>query len=104
MSIGSKDLVAEKLDALSTEALVAELKKAKEELFNLRFQSATGQLDSHGRLRAVKRDIARIYTIIRERELGIRAVPVVEETAPAKSKTTKRAAKGADNSTEEASA
>ena len=49
-----------------------ELKKAKEELFNLRFQSATGQLESNGRLKAVKRDIARIYTVLRERELGIR--------------------------------
>ncbi len=53
------------------ERLVEELRKAKEELFNLRFQSATGQLESHGRLRAVRRDIARIYTIMRERELGI---------------------------------
>ena len=48
--------------------------EAKEELFNLRFQAATGQLESHGRLRAVRKDIARIYTIMRERELGI--VPV----------------------------
>ena len=47
------------------------LKEAKEELFNLRFQAATGQLESHGRLRAVRRDIARIYTVMRERELGI---------------------------------
>ena len=46
-------------------------KKAKEELFNLRFQSATGQLDNHGRLRAVRKDISRIYTEMRERELGI---------------------------------
>jgi large subunit ribosomal protein L29 len=45
--------------------------EAKEELFNLRFQSATGQLENHGRLRAVRKDIARIYTIMRERELGI---------------------------------
>jgi large subunit ribosomal protein L29 len=47
-------------------------------LFNLRFQSATGQLESHGRLKAVKRDIARIYTILRERELGIRTAPTAE--------------------------
>ena len=53
--------------------------KAKEELFNLRFQSATGQLESHGRLRAVRRDIARIYTIMRERELGIRTAPSASE-------------------------
>mgnify|MGYP003897853071 CR=1 FL=1 len=48
--------------------------RRKEELFNLRFQAATGQLESHGRLRTVKKDIARIYTIMRERELGITPV------------------------------
>ena len=61
----------EGLRLLSNEELVAKLKESKEELFNLRFQSATGQLENHGRLRAVKKDIARIYTIMRERELGI---------------------------------
>ena len=53
----------------------AKLREAKEELFNLRFQAATGQLESHGRLRLVKKDIARIYTVVRERELGIRTAP-----------------------------
>ena len=38
---------------------------------HLRFQAATGQLESHGRLRAVRKDIARIYTVLTERELGI---------------------------------
>ena len=61
----------EELRLLSNDDLVARLKENKEELFNLRFQSATGQLENHGRLRAVKKDIARIYTIMRERELGI---------------------------------
>lgn len=75
MSIGTKDLMPSELDAMENERLVEELKKAKEELFNLRFQSATGQLENHGRLKAVKRDIARIYTILRERELGIRTAP-----------------------------
>jgi large subunit ribosomal protein L29 len=84
MTIGSKDLTVDKLDKIEDALLIEELKKAKEELFNLRFQSATGQLESHGRLRAVKRDISRIYTIIRERELGIRAVPA--PAAPAKAK------------------
>jgi len=51
--------------------LERQLREAKEELFNLRFQAATGQLESHGRLRTVRRDIARIYTVLRERELGI---------------------------------
>ena len=71
MAVGSKDLVSENLRGLDDDRLVDELRKAKEELFNLRFQSATGQLDNHGRLRAVKKDIARIYTEMRERELGI---------------------------------
>ena len=97
MAVGSKDLTSEQLRGLGDDRLVDELKKAKEELFNLRFQSATGQLESHGRLRAVKRDIARIYTVIRERELGIRATPVAE--AP-KAKKTK--AKKADDATEAA--
>jgi len=51
--------------------LSSKLSEAKEELFNLRFPGATGQLEHHGRLRAVRKDIARIYTILRERELGI---------------------------------
>ena len=55
--------------------LATKLREAKEELFNLRFQAATGQLESHGRLRTVKKDIARIYTVVRERELGIRSTP-----------------------------
>ena len=75
MAVGSKELAPVELDTFENDRLLDELKKAKEELFNLRFQSATGQLESHGRLRAVKRDIARIYTVIRERELGIRATP-----------------------------
>jgi large subunit ribosomal protein L29 len=83
MVVGSKELAPFELDTFENDRLIDELKKAKEELFNLRFQSATGQLESHGRLRGVKRDIARIYTVIRERELGIRATPVATE-APAK--------------------
>ena len=71
MAIGSKDLASKELRGLDDDRLVDELRKAKEELFNLRFQSATGQLDNHGRLRAVRKDIARIYTEMRERELGI---------------------------------
>ena len=52
------------------------LKKSKEELFNLRFQNATGQLDNSSRIKTVKRDIARMYTVLRERELGITESPV----------------------------
>ncbi len=69
MAIGTKGLEAKELDLLDDAALVAELEKAKKELFNLRFQAASGQLETHGRLKAVRRDIARIYTILREREL-----------------------------------
>jgi large subunit ribosomal protein L29 len=43
----------------------------KEELFNLRFQMATGQLDNPTRIREVRKDIARAKTVLRERELGI---------------------------------
>jgi large subunit ribosomal protein L29 len=75
MAVGSKELAPAELDTMDDERLASELRKAKEELFNLRFASATGQLESHGRLKAVRRDIARIYTILRERELGIRTAP-----------------------------
>lgn len=106
MAVGSKELAPAQLDGFDNERLVEELRKAKEELFNLRFQSATGQLENHGRLRAVKRDIARIYTVLRERELGIRSVvapaPVVE--APAKKKAAKKADKKAEPETETVSA
>jgi large subunit ribosomal protein L29 len=71
MSVGTEALELRKLE---DDELVTKLREAKEELFNLRFQAATGQLESHGRLRAVRRDIARIYTIMRERELGISTV------------------------------
>ena len=68
MSAGTRP---KELRGVEDDELVTKLREAKEELFNLRFQAATGQLESHGRLRAVRKDIARIYTIMRERELGI---------------------------------
>jgi large subunit ribosomal protein L29 len=71
---------ATELRNLGEEELAEKLKEAKEELFNLRFQAATGQLESHGRLRTVRREIARIYTVMRERELGIIAAPVEATT------------------------
>ncbi len=67
----AKQLAAADLRASSEEELESRLAEAKIELFNLRFQAATGQLESHGRLRAVRKEIARIYTVKRERELGI---------------------------------
>ena len=60
---------------LTDEELVARLREAKEELFNLRFQMATGQMDNNRRLRTVRHDIARIYTVMRERELGLSGSP-----------------------------
>jgi large subunit ribosomal protein L29 len=67
----AKALAAADLRASTEQELDDKLAEAKIELFNLRFQAATGQLESHGRLRAVRREIARIYTVKRERELGI---------------------------------
>jgi large subunit ribosomal protein L29 len=78
MSTGTK---ATDLRLLDDDELSAKLTEAKEELFNLRFQAATGQLESHGRLRAVRKDIARIYTLVRERELGIETVERPEGAA-----------------------
>jgi large subunit ribosomal protein L29 len=73
--MASQRTAAHELDEMTNADLESRLRESKEELFNLRFQSATGQLESHGRLRTVKRDIARIYTVVRERELGIRQAP-----------------------------
>jgi large subunit ribosomal protein L29 len=64
-------LTAAELRNLGRDELLSKLGEAKEELFNLRFQAATGQLESHGRLRAVRKDIARIYTVMSERALAI---------------------------------
>jgi len=65
----------DELRELHDDELETRLREAKEELFNLRFQMATGQLDNNRRLRTVKHDIARIYTILRERELGLSVAP-----------------------------
>ena len=67
----AQGLTAADLRSSTEEELDGKLAEAKTELFNLRFQAATGQLESHGRLRAVRKEIARIYTVKRERELGI---------------------------------
>ncbi len=62
---------AEEVRSLTDEELLTSLRESKEELFNLRFQVATGQLDNNRRLQTVRRDIARVYTVMRQRELGI---------------------------------
>lgn len=66
-----RPMKAKDLRDLSTEEIEHKINDLKEELFNLRFQLATGQLDNPMRIRAVRKDIARAQTILRERELGI---------------------------------
>ena len=86
--MASTTSTAVELRTLTDDDLGQQLREAKEELFNLRFQAATGQLESHGRLRSVRRDIARIYTVMRERELGITddvPEPAGSDNAPATS-------------------
>ncbi|MEO9221465.1 MAG: 50S ribosomal protein L29 [Mycobacteriaceae bacterium] len=70
---------AAELRELTGEELISKLRESKQELFNLRFQTATGQLDNNRRLRTVRHDIARIYTVMRERELGLAAAPAGDE-------------------------
>jgi len=67
----ARSTTAADLRALSDDDLETRLRESKEELFNLRFQVATGQLDNNRRLQQVRRDIARVYTVMRERELGL---------------------------------
>lgn len=76
-------VTAAELRELNNEELVQRLKEGKEELFNLRFQMATGQLENNRRLRTVRKDIARIYTIMRERELGLAGSPESAEEGAA---------------------
>jgi large subunit ribosomal protein L29 len=64
-------LKTSEIRALNNEELLTKLQEAHEELFNLRFRLATRQLENHREIPRVKRRIARIETIIRERELGI---------------------------------
>ena len=77
----AKTATAGELRGQSQAELKAKVTELKEELFTLRFQSATGQLESHGRLRAVRKDIARIYTVLQERMLGITDDPELGESA-----------------------
>lgn len=68
-----KPMKVKEVRDLTNEELVSKLNHLKEELFNLRFQLATNQLDNPTRIREVRRSIARVKTIIRERELKARA-------------------------------
>ena len=77
--MADKGLTTADLDAMDAAQLSKELEKAKAELFNLRFSQAVGSLEDHGRMKVVRRHIARIYTISRERELGFRTAPTTKE-------------------------
>ncbi|KFI72235.1 50S ribosomal protein L29 [Bifidobacterium minimum] len=81
MSVGTADYSIKNLNEKTTSEIEDFLKKSKEEMFNLRFQSATGQLENSARLKAVRHDIARMYTVLRERELGISQEPEAPATA-----------------------
>lgn len=65
----SKDYVQE-LNGLTTEKLLDRKKELKEQLFNLRFQLATGQLENTASLKQVRKDIARVKTVLRQQELN----------------------------------
>lgn len=69
------------LREMTDEELMESLREAKEERFNLRFQLATNQLDNTARIKEVKAEIARILTVLRERELEAASQPAIEESA-----------------------
>lgn len=71
----ANETIAAELRELTDPELITRLRESKEELFNLRFQAATGQLTNNRRLRVIRREVARIYTILRERELGLAPAP-----------------------------
>lgn len=75
----AKGITTEELDGMTDIELLDKLKESKEELFNLRFSSVTHRLEDTSRLNEVRRNIARIYTIKRERELGIRTAPAAKK-------------------------
>jgi large subunit ribosomal protein L29 len=71
---------AEELRQLEDDQLIDRLGQTRKELFNLRFQYATGQLDNSARLGQVRKDIARINTVLREREIAAAEAPPGEES------------------------
>jgi len=80
----------DELRVLEEDELGARMKTARRELYELRFKSAVGQLENSSQIARVRHDIARIMTVLNERELGIRsievAVPAVEAPAAAPAK------------------
>ena len=77
---------ADALRELSSDDLTERMDEVKEEFFNLRFQNATGQLENFAQIKRVKREIARIQTLVHERELGIEIEPKPQKVAKAKPK------------------
>jgi large subunit ribosomal protein L29 len=73
---------AAEVRSLPTEELAIQVEELREELFNLRFQNATGQLDNYKRMGLVRKEIARITTILKQRDLGIETEPEAEEPRP----------------------
>lgn len=90
MVVNIEENSIKELSKKSTKDIVVELQNAKEELFNLRFQKATGQLTNTARLGDIRRGIARMYTILRERDLGIIAEPVITKEASDKATSKKK--------------
>ncbi|MDR0788901.1 MAG: 50S ribosomal protein L29 [Bifidobacteriaceae bacterium] len=88
--IGSKELKMDQLDAKDNEQLIGLIKEAKKERQELRFQMASGEGDGRGRIKATKRDVARMMTVMNERKLGIRTNPTVVTEAKAEKKATKK--------------
>ncbi|KRM71399.1 hypothetical protein FC34_GL001511 [Lacticaseibacillus brantae DSM 23927] len=66
----SNQMKAKEITALTTAEMLDKEKQYKEELFNLRFQQATGQLENTARLKQVRKNIARIKTVLRQQELS----------------------------------
>lgn len=70
---------AAELRELPTDELLARVDSSKEELFNLRFQLATGQLDNPSRLKKVRHEVARIATVLRERDIELELDAIAAE-------------------------
>ncbi len=71
MKLVVKSMKAKEIKELTTAEIEQNVKSMKEELFNLRFQLATGQLENTARIKEVKRTIARLKTVAREREMSV---------------------------------
>ena len=100
MAVGTPEYSIKALNEKTNAEIEDALKKSKEELFNLRFQAATSQLTNSSRLGAVKHDIARMYTVLRERELGITKEPEAkadDKKSSKKAPAVKAASKKADD-------